>query len=630
MTWETDAHACAAAALALCLFLLPGCPASRPAGAGDWGGPDVADWESLAGEILTDGIGDGALPADLPVPDALPVDTAGLDVAAPDDGSDVLAVDTGTDAPAPDVAGDTPHGDVGPDSAPTDVQPTDLGRDAPPPCCASDRDCEPIGGPCRTGHCVDCACVVHVGCDDGEPCTIDFCDTTNLRCRHWANPACGCKADGDCDDGDGCTVDQCLQGTCGHGPADCYDGDPCTVDLCAQGACRHDPVPDCLGCARDDECRAAGPCTAGFCNLQTLPARCEVRSAPDRTACDDGDPCTVQDACQAGFCAGLPRTCADNNPCTADSCDAALLCLHQPIPGCGPSCTTDIQCNDWNQCTQDRCDNGTCRYGTTDCGTGSCADFWCDRLLGCYNLVNPECVRCASVQDCQVADACLLPSCEDRTHLCMYAVRPCDDGDVCTTDGCDPAIGCRFTPIPGCCMADGDCDDRDCCTKDSCQTSRCVHQRFSCDDGDACTQDSCDCVTGGCRNEPAECDDGNACTRDACDPTIGCYHLAMDGVACDDLDTCTTGDECTGTVCRGAPQACDDGIACTTDFCDRDAGCVHVIDPACTCSTRLDCDDGEPATCDCCCELPGPAPSSCYNVNIGGLGCACGFLPGCR
>src|SRR3989344_3465605 len=56
-------------------------------------------------------------------------------------------------------------------------------------------------------------------CDDGEPCTLDSCDSEVPECIHSAYP------DGtQCDDGLFCTVDEtCLVGVCTDAPRDCDD-----------------------------------------------------------------------------------------------------------------------------------------------------------------------------------------------------------------------------------------------------------------------------------------------------------------------------------------------------------------------------------------------------------------------
>jgi len=87
----------------------------------------------------------------------------------------------------------------------------------------------------------------------------------------------------------------------------------------------------------------------------------------------------------------------------------------------------------------------------------------------------------------------------DLVDGCIDGTPPdCDDGDVCTTDVCDPIDGCVNTP-----------------------------GALDCDDNDVCTTDVCDPIDG-CVNTPGalDCDDGDECTIDSCDPIEGCVHEA--------------------------------------------------------------------------------------------------------
>ncbi|MBI5607301.1 MAG: hypothetical protein HY902_00305, partial [Deltaproteobacteria bacterium] len=123
----------------------------------------------------------------------------------------------------------------------------------------------------------------------------------------------------------------------------------------------------------------------------------------------------------------------------------------------------------------------------------------------------------------------------------------CSDGNVCTDDGCDPKVGCSHTA-----------------------------NSTACDDGNACTVgDTCKasvCAAGG---SALSCDDKNGCTTDSCDPKAGCV-FAANTLACSDGDACTTPDVCSGSACKPGPAAnCDDGQACTYDFCDPAKGCLH-------------------------------------------------------
>ncbi len=126
------------------------------------------------------------------------------------------------------------------------------------------------------------------------------------------------------------------------------------------------------------------------------------------------------------------------------------------------------------------------------------------------------------------------------TPCTAATVAVCDDGNVCTTDSCDPDyLHCNHV------ANDSACDDGDPCTvADHCASSSC--QSLFCPDDDVCTTDTC--AAGKCQHQIVVCDDGDPCTVDDCKLTAPfCTHVAN----------------------------CDDGIACTTDACDLAAGCTH-------------------------------------------------------
>ena len=160
--------------------------------------------------------------------------------------------------------------------------------------------------------------------------------------------------------------------------------------------------------------------------------------------------------------------------------------------------------------------------------------------------------------------------------------QDCDDGNPCTSDVCDPSVGCKSS-------AAGVCEDNNACTTDSCTaTGACNHATKDCDDGLACTVDTCDSSTGTCGHTAKSCDDGLPCTTDACDPVSGaCANKSKD---CNDNLVCTE-DSCvaaTGVCLHGV--ACDDANACTNDTCGS-SGCVHLA-----VADNTTCDDGNSCT----------------------------------
>lgn len=79
-----------------------------------------------------------------------------------------------------------------------------------------------------------------------------------------------------------------------------------------------------------------------------------------------------------------------------------------------------------------------------------------------------------------------------------------------------------------------------------------------CDDGDLCTTDNCDPVSG-CFSEAVDCDDADACTIDSCDPLLGCESILGDGFECstdEDCDACFTCQSCVCDAGEGPVTIC--------------------------------------------------------------------------
>jgi cysteine-rich repeat protein len=121
-------------------------------------------------------------------------------------------------------------------------------------------ECEPRpdGTPCNAGFCALAAtcdeglCVVgsYRACDDGNPCTVDFCDPVSGSCITEA-----AADETPCEDGNLCTVnDLCAAGTCvGTGvacrlPGECELSATCNPDT---GICDFPRVEGCLVCSND-------------------------------------------------------------------------------------------------------------------------------------------------------------------------------------------------------------------------------------------------------------------------------------------------------------------------------------------------------------------------------------------
>lgn len=101
-------------------------------------------------------------------------------------------------------------------------------------------------------------------------------------------------------------------------------------------------------------------------------------------------------------------------------------------------------CDDGDACSVgDVCSGGACSPGAAlSCDDGNpCTDDACDPALGCVAAANTA--PCDDGTLCTIKDTCAF-------GLCVGNPLPCDDANKCTADSCDPAVGCVSTPIPGC------------------------------------------------------------------------------------------------------------------------------------------------------------------------------------
>jgi len=245
-------------------------------------------------------------------------------------------------------------------------------------------------------------------------------------------------------------------------------------------------------------------------------------------SCNDGSACTTNDTCQAPpsepntlVCKGERINCDDGNVCTTDTCDPVNGCLH------------------------------TCDVGKV-VRQGVCAKkFIVMRELSAVPRLEESCepVECLSDEHCSSANntACLANKCDTSTYTCqMTPINEggrCNDNNACTTaDKCSNGRCIGGSPLS--------CDDGNICTTDSCDPSKgCIYTNntLPCDDGNACTRVD-RCSNGACvGSDPVICTASDQC-HDAgtCDPATGiCDNPAKaDGTPCDDGNECTEGDRC--------------------------------------------------------------------------------------
>lgn len=162
-------------------------------------------------------------------------------------------------------------------------------------------------------------CTASAQCDDRIPCTDDEC-VFGGRCEHT-------PVTSRCPAGQRCFPDRgCASGTRCAANTDCDDGVPCTRDLCgADGSCQN--INDDTRCTMGQVCTSGGCAAAGTC-----------RNDND---CNNRRFCDGVERCADGRCvAGVAMDCADNDPCTGDVCNEAMMrCDHPPVSPCGGTVT---------------------------------------------------------------------------------------------------------------------------------------------------------------------------------------------------------------------------------------------------------------------------------------------------
>jgi len=121
-------------------------------------------------------------------------------------------------------------------------------------------------------------------------------------------------------------------------------------------------------CDTDADCTGfTDACNVGVCDPAT---GCVAQPTNEGGGCNDGVLCTIGDACSAGTCVGTPDAlgpCADQFPCTIDSCDAAL-------DECSNITVADTACDPAGGDDCELVANASCNPDTLLC---ECVDFIC-------------------------------------------------------------------------------------------------------------------------------------------------------------------------------------------------------------------------------------------------------------
>jgi hypothetical protein len=206
--------------------------------------------------------------------------------------------------------------------------------------------------------------------------------------------------------------------------ADCAHGTICDNGLC------HTPAgtSSCMCEAPPNECYES----ARTCDSD---GTCIYPRKTSTATCSDGNACTTGDFCMDGDCqGGMMIDCDDHNPCTDDTCDPMVGCVHT---------NNQSMCDDGDLCTVgDACVNGSCQAGTMrDCDDGNgCTLDSCSPQMGCVHTatVNGSVCRIGTM----IVGMCQGGTC---TASCTVDLQ-CNDGNVCTDDHC--TNGQCFVPAP--------------------------------------------------------------------------------------------------------------------------------------------------------------------------------------
>ncbi|MFT5430487.1 MAG: hypothetical protein ACI9OJ_001162, partial [Myxococcota bacterium] len=211
-----------------------------------------------------------------------------------------------------------------------------------------------------------------------------------------------------------------------------------------------------------------------------------------------------------------------------------------------------------------------------------------------------------------------LPLAYGEHHVSLVMTQ---DGQPMVHPGSSCSIVIRVTRA---CIADIDCDDPYFCNSNTCESAgggtktcsfgpppvaNCCESDFQCAEGGVC--DLTNNVCGAC-SENVDCDDGNACTTDFCESGT-CISAAEDPECCDCniVDMSPLSAQCVnGGFCGVA------GCDCATNTCEYTPKDLP-SGPCCETGDHASCDDADPCTEDTC------VGNSCRHTDVEGGATEC-------
>ena len=441
-------------------------------------------------------------------------------------------------------------------------------------------------------------------CDDVDPCTTgDACDS---QCRCLGAPTI-------CPDLDGnpCTQSQCDAET--GDPADnfcieialvsesvedactvteCVDGEVTNTTIAAQNDCADWQVAD-KGCvdhyvcdpshtseADGSHCRPVFRPDGALCHLQGVgvkaaanPATINTISTCDLYVCHQpAKPDTALGDSECVLSSTLPQDIQDSLEVAGST--LTHPCFLEDLPE-----SINAQCNQWRcGCKDEGCTEPECQVSPAVGMAGK----------ACNNSNLCDASVCSPSKE-----GGAFMTCEDTSGV----EKPCDlfPEATCDVSGpCDPQTGCPTT-------MDVNASNANCLINNACIdafNTKCAPNDPNADPVTGCVvvfhnpgtpcadalQDSCvqeaSCQTSGesmkCEvTQWVSCDDGNACTNNFC-ADGACQATNLPG-NCEDGNACTVNDSCQDGTCQGGDALnCDNGLFCDgQETCDATLGCVN-------------------------------------------------------
>ena len=361
-------------------------------------------------------------------------------------------------------------------------------------------------------------------CDDGEACTLDFCNEATLTCGTDTISLDNQPVPGLRDDPADCRNDVCLDGAETWQPDDTetpvQDENVCDAEVCSRGVSVHVPgaagVPcsggfcnelgQCAGCGIASDCGADNECTTWSCSPDGI---CTAAVLPDGTPLADD----VAGDCTGRFCnAGQPAWGADDadvpgdangNDCTQPGCsNGSVVTVNVPQGTSKPDCASTP-----TNCLGGACNGaGACslKANGQSCGTSACSgtndvDYQCYSGV-CQTVTTP----CAPL-------ACVAAQCA------CTADNQCGQNQYCSLGTCTAKLANGGACSASAQCVNGNCREGVCCSADctatceSCDAAKTAAAHGTCafvdpghDPLNACGADCC--KSGGvCCNNPSDC-----------------------------------------------------------------------------------------------------------------------------